>query len=87
MRMEAEQPEQEVKAPPTLTEKLARLNHAATGELDDRRILQLPPEYAGLVYSDYAQSSGTSKVKLGGGDSDEWKTIWKLLTMRCSTLL
>ena len=42
VRMEAEQPEQEAKTPPTMSEKLAQLNRASTGELDDRRILDLP---------------------------------------------
>ena len=37
--LEAEQPEQEAKTPPTMSEKLAQLNRASTGELDDRRVL------------------------------------------------
>ena len=46
VRMEAEQPEQEAKTPPTMSEKLAQLNRTSTGVVDDRRILDLPAEYA-----------------------------------------
>ena len=79
VRMEEEAPEPEPKADPSPTEKLAKLNREATGDPDDRRIFDLPPEYAGIMYSQFAKSSGPSKIRVGGGESDEWKTILEAL--------
>ena len=31
------------------------------------------------MYSQFAKSSGPSKIKIGGGETDEWKTILEAL--------
>ena len=31
------------------------------------------------MYSQFDMSSGSSKIRVGGGDTDEWKTILEVL--------
>ena len=80
VRVEEEAPELESKPDLSPTERLAKLNRDATGDPDDRRIFDLPPEYAGIMYSQFAKSSSLSKIKVGGGETDEWKTILLLFS-------
>ena len=79
VRVEEEAQEPEAKPELSPTERLAKLNRESTGDPADRRIFDLPPEYAGIMYSQFAKSSGPSKIKIGGGETDEWKTILEAL--------
>ena len=79
MRVVPEDPEPESKGEPSPSETLAALNAQTSKRPDDGRLLSVPPEYAGLMYADYATSSGKSKITVGNGSANDVKTVFEAL--------
>ena len=79
VRVVPEEPEPAEKADPSPTERLASLNARTTHVEDDERLFNIPAVYAGVTYSEFATSSGPSKITVGHGNSEEVKTILEAL--------
>ena len=63
----------------TPTERLANLNAQTVTTDEDEWLYSIPAIYAGVTYSEFATTSGLSKITVGHSDKQEVKTILEAL--------